>query len=339
MQYKQLGRSGIFTTDLALVTMIFGETQGRGTPKEEAIRLIHAYLDAGGNHIDTANVYAGGRSEEITGEALKSRRDQVILATKCHFPAEKGINDFGSSRYNIIKSTDASLKRLDTDYIDLMYVHCWDPITPLEETMRALDDLVTSGKVRYIGVSNFKAWHVMKAQGLADQTGQSRFIAAQYQYSLVKRDMEYEFSDLLPNEGLGLCPWGPLGGGFLSGKYRRDQKPETIAEGRIGDTNEQHEEAWHRRNTEQNWQILAAVEDIMAAHEATPAQVALAWLRQKSYVSSVILGVRTMTQLADNLKAAELTLTEADMDQLDAVSRLPELYPYRMIEAYGRKWP
>lgn len=339
MDYKQLGRSGIFTTDLALGTMIFGETQGRGTSEDESIRLIQRYLDAGGNHIDTANVYAAGRSEEITGKAIAGQRDHLLLATKCYFPMTQDVNDYGASRRNILASVEDSLRRLNTDYIDLLYLHCWDPITPIQESLRALDDLVSSGKVRYLGASNYKAWQIMKALGVADQLGYHRFIAAQYQYSLVKRDLEYEFTDLLAAEGLGLCPWGPLGGGFLSGKYRKDQRPTSIAEGRIGETSDTHEESWERRATEQNWHILEQVEEVMAHHGATHAQIALAWLRHKSYVSAVIMGARTMEQLEDNLKAAEIQFSAEDMAVLDEASKLPELYPYRMIEAYGRKWP
>ncbi|MEO0899384.1 MAG: aldo/keto reductase [Bacteroidota bacterium] len=339
MNYKQLGRSGIFVSDLCLGTMIFGETAGRGTPADEARKIIQAYLDAGGNHIDTANAYAGGASEEITGSAIKGVRDQVVLATKCNFPTQSGPNHFGLSRFNIIDSVDQSLKRLDTDYIDLLYVHCWDEFTPLEESMRALDDVVTSGKVRYLGVSNYKAWQVMKALGLADQLGYHRFIAAQYQYSLVKRDLEYEFTDLFEHEGLGLCPWGPLGGGFLSGKYRKDQRPSSITEGRIGATDETHEESWERRSTEKNWNILEVLGNIAAERQVSYPQVALAWLREKPNVSSVILGVRTMEQFVDNMGAAEINLNDEEMYMLDEASKMPELYPYRMIEAYGRKHP
>ncbi|MEL6133773.1 MAG: aldo/keto reductase [Bacteroidota bacterium] len=339
MKFQRLGNAGIFVSDLCLGTMIFGETEGRGTSEEVAISMIHQYLDAGGNHIDTANAYVGGLSEEITGKAIADRRSSVILATKYNFPIHRGPNDYGASRWNLIQSLEGSLRRLNTDYIDLLYIHCWDPFTPVEEMMRSLDDVVRQGKVRYIGVSNFKAWQVMKAQGIAEMRGYVSFVAAQYQYSLVKRDIEYEFMDLMASEGLGLCPWGPLGGGFLSGKYHPDQKPSDLSEGRIAGTTDQQEESWDRRNTAQNWATLEVVESIAKEREASHAEVALAWLREKPFVSSVILGARTPEQLAQNLKAGELDLTPEEMGRLDAVSALPELYPYRMIEAYGRKWP
>jgi len=339
MKFQQLGKSGIFVSDLCLGTMIFGETEGRGTSEDVAIRMIHQYLDAGGNHVDTANAYAGGRSEEITAKALADRRQHVILATKYNFPLVQGPNNFGASRWNLIQTLEGSLKRLQTDYIDLLYIHCWDPYTPVEEMMRSLDDVVRQGKVRYIGVSNFKAWQVMKAQGIAEMRGHVSFVAAQYQYSLVKRDIEYEFIDLLESEGLGLCPWGPLGGGFLSGKYHPDQKPMDLSEGRIGGMSDMNEESWERRNTAQNWATLEVVEEIAQARGATHAQIALASLRGKSFVSSVILGARTPEQLAQNLEAGSIDLTAEEMQRLDEVSALPELYPYRMIEAYGRKWP
>ncbi|MEQ9301955.1 MAG: aldo/keto reductase [Cyclobacteriaceae bacterium] len=337
MNYRQLGKSGIFVTDLCLGTMIFGETEGRGTPAKEASAMIRAYIDAGGNHVDTANVYAGGESERITGKAIKADRADIILASKVNFPTLKGINNFGLSRRNIINSVHDSLGRLDTDYIDLLYVHCWDQYTPLEESLRALDDLVTAGKVRYIGVSNFKAWQLMKGLAMSDSNLWSRFIAAQYQYSLVKRDVEYEFSDLLLSENVGMVPWGPLGGGFLSGKYKKDQRPEDFGDGRIGGTPDGNEESWERRNTERNWQIIEAVGQVAEELDATYSQVALAWLLAQSTVASVIIGVRTMEQLTDNIGASALKLSVSHLELLNQASELPELYPYRMIQAYGRK--
>ena len=200
--------------------------------------------------------------------------------------------------------------------------------------MSALENLVSHGHVRYIGVSNFKAWQLMKALNISDAHGWSRFVAGQYQYSLIKRDIEYEFSDLSLTEGVGITPWSPLGGGFLSGKYTRDEKPE---EGRISTTGEKNEESWARRNTERNWRVLEVVEEVAQAHGASVPQVALAWLRQREEVSSVILGVRTLAQLKDNLGAADLTLSEEDINKLDEASTPPELYPYRMIRDYGAR--
>lgn len=331
MQFHPLGRSGLITSNLTLGTMIFGEKASRSTPRNEALKIIDAYLAAGGNHLDTADVYAEGRSEEIVGEAIKGKRSEVIVATKVRFPTGKGVNEVGLSRHHIMDGVHQSLKRMKTDYIDLLYIHCFDPITPMEETVRALEDLVVSGKVRYLGLSNFKAWQVMKLQSLCEKMGANPFIAAQYQYSLVKRDMEYEFFDLLESEGLGLLPWGPLGGGFLTGKYKREE-PTT---GRIANTEDHTEEAWARRNTEQNWRIIDKVGELTEKYHATHSQIALAWILAKSIVPSVILGVRTMPQLEDNLKAKDLVLDRSDVEALDKISALPELYPYRMIEAYG----
>ena len=333
MKYAPIGRSGLITSNLTLGSMIFGEQSNRSTPEKEALEIIDYYLDAGGNHIDTADVYAGGRSEEIVGKSLKNRRKEVILATKVRFRTRPNLNAEGLSRLNIVEGVHSSLKRLQTDYIDLLYLHCFDPITPLEETIRALEDLTSEGKVRYIGLSNFKAWQLMKAQGLSHQLNTNRFIAAQYQYSLVKRDLEYEFFDLLESEGVGLLPWGPLGGGFLTGKYSKDQPTS----GRIATTSAETEESWERRNTEKNWKIIDKVKALAEKYSATPSQVSIAWILSKKVVSSVILGVRTLGQLSDNLAAKDLVLSVEDIRELDALSALPELYPYRMIEAYGQR--
>lgn len=335
MRYTPLGRSGLITSTITLGTMLFGENKARKTPEADAHRIMDHYLDAGGNHLDTANGYAEGRSEEIIGRYLKNgKRQDIILATKVRFPTGTGPNDVGLSRLHIMDSVEASLRRLQTDYIDLLYLHCWDPVTPIEETVRALDDVVRSGKVRYLGISNFKGWQLMKAQGLARHLGYSPFIAAQYQYSLIKRDLEYEFLDLCEAEGIGLLPWGPLGGGFLAGKYSPDQRPTS---GRIATTPAHDEESWERRNTEQNWAILEVVDSIAKAHNSTHVAVALAWLLSRSVVPSIIIGPRTEEQLKQNLAAANLALSTEELAQLDAVSEMPELYPYRMIQAYGQR--
>lgn len=334
MKYKQLGKSGLIVSELALGTMLFGETSTRGTAEKEALDLVHHFLDQGGNHIDCANVYAGGISEEITGKAIRDRRNDVVLATKVRFPMSEKVNDQGLSRKHIIASVEASLRRLNTDYLDLLYMHSWDPLTPIEESLRAFDDLVKQGKIRYTGVSNFKAWQMMKALGVSKQYKWVGFIAAQYQYSLVKRDVEYEFTDLCKSEGVGLVPWGPLGGGFLSGKYHVDQKP---TQGRISTTAEHTEEAWERRSNAQNWSILEEVTVIARERDMSIPQVALLWVKQQQAVSSVILGARTMDQLKDNLMAQDLLLTSEELEKLDSVSQLPELYPYRMIEAYTQR--
>ncbi len=331
MRYKQIGKSGLITSNLTLGTMIFGEQSDRGTPKKEALKLIDQYFDLGGNHLDTADVYANGQSEIIVGEAVKSRRHEIVISTKARFRTLQHVNGEGLSRLHMIEGVNASLKRLQTDYLDLLYLHCFDPLTPLEETIRALEDLIGSGKVRYIGISNFKAWQLMKAQGLTRQLNANAFIAAQYQYSLVKRDLEFEFFDLVASEGVGLLPWGPLGGGFLTGKYKKE-KPTT---GRIATTADDTEESWARRNLDKNWKIVETIQLLANKYESTPSQIAIAWILSKSVVSSVILGVRTQAQLADNLEATNLELSQEDLIELNTLSSLPELYPYRMIADYG----
>lgn len=339
MKYRQLGKSGVLVSDLCLGTMIFGEESSRGTSKKEAVKIIHRYLDAGGNHIDTANVYAGGRSEEIVGEALKGHRQNIILATKVRFSMGDGLNDQGLSRYHIAAQVEASLKRLQTDTIDLYYMHCWDSLTPLEESLRAFDDLVKAGKVRYMGVSNFKAWQIMKALATSDANHLNRFVAGQYQYSLVKRDIEYEFVDLCVSEGIGIVPWGPLGGGFLTGKYQPGEKPEDANAGRLAVMAEDTEEYWERRSTQRNWKIVEAVGKIARDRKHSYAQIALAWLRAKPFVSSIVIGARTLSQLEDNLKSAEIELSSEEMETLDRASKMPELYPYRFIENYDNRKP
>ena len=319
-----------------LGTMIFGEQSSRGTDARTATRMIETFLDAGGNHIDTADVYAAGRSEEIVGQAIKSRRDQVVLATKVRFSMGNSPNAEGLSRHHILQGVEASLRRLQTDVIDLLYAHCWDPLTPLDETLRAFDDLVTAGKVRYIGVSNFKAWQLMQALALSDARGWARFVAAQYQYSLVERNIEGEFSDLCRTEGLGLTPWGPLGGGLLTGKYQPGDKPD---EGRLAMMPAETEEAWHRRANERNWRIVQTVSEIAEAHGVTASQIALAWLLRQPAVASIILGVRTPAQLEDNLAASRITLTDEQLARLDQVSAPEPRYPYRFLEHYAARNP
>jgi aryl-alcohol dehydrogenase-like predicted oxidoreductase len=333
MEYRLLGGSGLKVSELCLGTMVFGDESSRGAPAKESKEMIRRFLDEGGNHVDTANVYAGGRSEEIVGEAIKERRGEVILATKVRFAMGESPNDEGLSRHNILRAVEASLTRLQTDYIDLLYMHCWDPLTPLEESLRAFEDLVTDGKVRYIGVSNFKAWQLMKSIGVSRSRGWARFVAGQYQYSLIVRDIEREFIDLFQEEGIGLVPWGPLGGGFLSGKYDKGEgKP---SEGRLAMMTEETEEAWHRRANERNWAIVEGVDEIAKAHGCTHAQVALAWALKQPAVCSVVIGVRTMSQLKDNLKAIKIELTAEQLERLDRVSTFELGYPYRFMQVYG----
>lgn len=333
MQYRQLGRSGLLVSDICLGTMIFGEEGHRYTPPEDAWHMLDQYVDAGGNFIDTANVYANGRSEEIIGEWLKTqRRDELVLATKVRFARGDHPNALGLSRFHIMHEVENSLRRLRIDTIDLYYAHMWDSLTPIDETLRAFDDLITQGKVRYIGVSNYKAWQVMKTLATSDALNLNRIIAGQYQYSLITREVEYEYIDLFAAEGVAMVPWGPLAGGFLTGKYQRDEQP---ASGRIANTPAQDEEAWERRNIERNWTILDAVTEIAAAHDATHTHIALAWLLAQPTVASVIIGPRTPEQLEDNLGASDLVLAGEELAKLDEVSALPDVYPYRMMKLYG----
>ncbi len=336
MKYRKLGRSGVLVSELALGTMIFGESSPRATDEATALRMIDRFLDAGGNHIDTANVYADGRSEEIVGKAMKGRRDKIFLATKVHFRKGPGPNDIGLSRVHIMREVENSLRRLQTDYIDLYYAHCWDEVTPIEEMLRAFDDLVTAGKVRYIGVSNFHAWQIMKSLAISDAHGWVRFVAAQMQYSLVVRDIEYEFTPLALDQGVGLVPWSPLGGGFLSGKYRRGERPTS---GRLAYLGDESESSWRRRAVERNWQIIDAVGEIAEERGKTYAQVALAWLRAQPGVVSIVIGARTEEQLEDNLGSVGWDLTGDELDRLNRVSAPPDMYPYRMIKQYGRRMP
>lgn len=337
MKYNPLGDSGLMVSEACLGTMIFGEESERSTDEETALQMIDEFIEAGGNFIDTANVYADGVSEKIVGKALKKyNRDDFVLATKVRFSMGEGPNKEGLSRKHIIKECRASLERLGVDTIDLYYLHSWDPITPIEETMRALKYLIDSAMVKYIGVCNFKAWQVMKALENSKMLDTSRFIAAQYQYSLVERNIEGEFISMCENEGMGLVPWGPLGGGFLSGKYEKGDKP---SKGRISTMPDKAPESWHRRSTERNWEILDKVGEIAENRGKTHPQVALSWLRQKQYVSSIIVGARTPNQLEENLSAFNWDLTEKEVEELDEVS-LPmslSLYPYRFIRKYSSR--
>jgi len=272
VEYRRLGRTGLMVSELCLGTMTFG----RELDEEGSKGMVGAFLEAGGNFIDTADVYSQGLSEEITGRALKGLdRDSYVLATKVRFPMGDGPNDAGLSRKHVLSGCDASLDRLGLDHIDLYQVHCWDRLTPIEETMEALDDLVGAGKVRYVGVSNFAAWQIMKALGVSEARGLARFVSLQPQYSLVERNIEYELVPLCREEGLGILPWGPLGGGFLSGKYRRDERPPEGS--RIAGAPDDLEEAWDRRATERNWNVLDVIGEIYDETGKSYAQISLNW--------------------------------------------------------------
>ena len=326
MEYRQLGRSGLRISKLTLGTMTFG---GRGdfasvgsTDLDGARRHIDMAIDAGVNIIDTADIYSAGASEELVGQALRGRRDSVLLATKARFPMGPGTNDAGLSRHHLIRACEASLRRLQTDHIDLYQVHEWDGQTPLEETLGALDHLVRSGKVRYVGSSNFGGWQVTKALGISARTGLTAFVSQQVYLSLQERSAEFEIVPSAIDQGLGLLIWSPLAGGLLTGKYRRGQPPPAGT---------RHAGDWSEPpvyDEDKLYDTIEVLVSVAEAHGVSAAQVALAWLLQRPGITSVIVGARTDEQLADNLAAATLELTTAERARLEAVSRPPLPYPF-----------
>lgn len=330
MKTRFLGNTGVKVSELCFGVMTFG---GKGywtrvgqVQQTEADELVGMAIDAGVNFFDTANVYSEGRSEEILGKALGTKRYDIILATKVRGRMGSGPNDLGLSRRHIIESCDASLKRLGTDYIDLYQVHAFDPRTPLEETLRALDDLVRQGKVRYIGASNFTGWQLMKALGISERQNLERFVTLQAYYSLVARDLELELVPLSLDQGLGILPWSPLGGGFLTGKYRRGRPRPDGA--RRTDPNDQ----FLLFDEERGFAIVDELEKIARAHDATITQAALNYLLRKPGVTSVIFGARTKEQLADNLKTTDWEMAPEDVARLDELSPPPRVYPYWMLD-------
>ncbi len=325
MEYRRLGDTGLMVSELCLGCMTFG----READEEASRGLVARFLEAGGNFVDTADVYTRGRSEEITGRSLKGVRDDVVLATKVRFPMGDGPNDVGLSRKHVIRGCEDSLRRLGTDYIDLYQVHCWDAATPLEETLAALTDLVRAGKVRYVGVSNFTAWQLMKSVGVSDALGFERFVCLQPQYSLVERNIEREVLPVCEEEGIGVIPWSPLGGGFLSGKYRRGEEPPKGS--RISEAVESMEEYWDRRATERNWRVLDVVGRISEETGKSYAQISLNWLLRQPAVTAPIIGARTIEQLEDNLGASGWELDEEQVGDLSEAGALEDVYPYRFI--------
>ncbi|MGH3108014.1 MAG: aldo/keto reductase [Rubrobacter sp.] len=325
MEYRRLGDTGLMVSELCLGCMTFG----REASEEDSKRLVDRFLDAGGNFIDTADVYSKGVSEEITGRTIKGVRDEVVLATKVYFPMGEGPNDTGLSRKHVTQGCEDSLRRLGTDYIDLYQVHCWDSATPLKETLSALTDLVRSGKVRYMGVSNFTGWQLVKSVCLSEANGLERFVCLQPQYSLVERNIEREILPICLEEGLGVIPWSPLGGGFLSGKYRREEEPPEGS--RISEAVASMEEHWDRRATDRNWRALDVVGRISEETGKSYAQISLNWLLRQDGVTAPIIGARTLEQLEDNLGASGWTLDEEQVEELSDASALEDVYPYRFI--------
>ena len=326
MEYRNLGKSGLRISVLTMGTMTFGGTGGfaqvGSTGVDEARRQIDMCLDAGINLIDTADVYSNGLSEEIIGQVLPGRRHDVLVATKVRMPMGTGPNDAGLSRQHILSGCEASLRRLGTDHIDLYQVHEWDGVTPLEETLEALDLLVRSGKVRYVGASNYAGWQLMKALGLADRHGLPRFVSQQIYYSLQSRDAEYELIPAAVDQGLGVLVWSPLAGGLLTGRYRRDQRPDSGSR-QLTDWNEPP--VYDQDKLHDTVDVLVSVGE---EHGVSAARVALAYLLAKPAVTSLVVGARTSEQLADNLAAADLELSPADIERLDKVSAPVLLYPY-----------
>ncbi|HEY5189020.1 MAG TPA: aldo/keto reductase [Solirubrobacteraceae bacterium] len=326
MEYRALGSTGLQISALTLGTMTFGGEGDFGkvgaTDVAGARRQIDMVRDAGVNLIDTADIYSTGRSEEIVGEVLEGRRDDFLVATKVRFRMGEAPNMAGLSRHHVISACEASLRRLRTDHIDLYQVHEWDGLTPLEETLGALQHLVDSGKVRYVGVSNYAAWQVMKALGIAERGHLPRFVSQQVYYSLQERSIEYELVPMALDQGLGTLVWSPLAGGLLSGKYRRGQDaPE----------GSRHLTDWGEPPVYDEDALYDTIDVLVAVAEdrgVSPAQVALAWLLTRPSVSSVVVGARTDEQLADNLKAAELELGDDELTRLEEVSRPRLLYPF-----------
>jgi aryl-alcohol dehydrogenase-like predicted oxidoreductase len=335
MRNKPLGRTGLFVSELCLGTMTFGGGTGMWAQigdlqQADAERLIGQAIDAGINFIDTADVYAGGLSEQITGQAMKNLkipRENIVVATKVFGDTGTGANTRGNSRAHILDGVKASLKRLQLDHIDLYQIHGFDPATPIEETVRALDQLVRHGHVRYVGVSNWAAWQIVKALGIAERLGLSRFESLQAYYTVAGRDLEREIVPMLASEGLGLMVWSPLAGGLLSGKFGRDQQAQS--------GNRRTNFDFPPVNKDRAYDCIDAMRLLAQAKGVSVAQIALAWLLHQPQVTSVIVGAKRPEQLTDNLAAAQVSLNADDLKALDAVSRLPAEYPGWMFERQG----
>ncbi|AST69428.1 aldo/keto reductase [Kosakonia cowanii] len=336
MRYKKLGNTGLFVSELCLGTMTFGGQEDMWgkigqLQQAQAEELVGRALDAGINFIDTADVYSGGRSEAITGQALKNLkvpRENVVVATKVFGETgTAGVNSRGSSRFHIIQSVKASLKRLQLDHIDLYQLHGFDPATPMEETLYALDTLVQHGHVRYIGVSNWAAWQIAKALGISERLGLARFASLQAYYTIAGRDLERELVPMMQSENVGLMVWSPLAGGLLSGKYGRDGKAE--AGGR------RVEFDFPPVNKDRAFDCVDVMRTIADSKGVSVAQIALAWLLHQQAVTSVIIGAKRPEQLDDNLAATSVQLSDEELKQLDAVSALPREYPGWMLERQG----
>ena len=333
MKYNFLGNTGLVVSELCFGTMTFGGSGGGiwsniGKLQQESVNeLMKTVVDSGINFIDTANVYSFGESERLLGQSIRQaglNRNELVIATKVRGRMGEGKNYVGLSRYHIFQSVDESLQRLQMDHIDILYVHGVDPKTPVEETMRALNDIVLTGKVRYIAVCNWPAWMVMKALGIADKHGWNKFVGMQYYYSLSSRDIEREVLPVSIDQNLGVMPWSPLAGGFLSGKYTRNNEKAGDSRRDIFD--------FPPVNKEKAYDIIDVITEVGKQYKVSAAQVALAWVRLQKGVTSTIIGAKNPDQLLDNIKSTELVLSENDLKKIDEVSALPREYPGWMVE-------
>lgn len=332
MKYNLLGNTGLIVSEICFGTMTFGGSNGGiwtnigKVQQDEVNSLMQTVVDSGINFIDTANIYSFGESEQLLGQSiidLKLNRHDLVIATKVRGRMGEGMNNVGLSRSNIFQSVDASLKRMQLDFIDILYVHGTDLLTPIEETMRALNDIVLTGKVRYIAVCNWPAWMVMKALGIADKYGWNKFVGMQYYYSLSSRDIEREVLPVAIDQNLAVMPWSPLAGGFLSGKYTRDNE-------KIGSRRDNFD--FPSINKDKTYDIIDVIAGIGKQYNATPAEVALAWVRLQKGITSTIIGAKNIDQLRDNIKSVDITLSADDLKKIDEVSALTKEYPQWMVE-------
>lgn len=331
MKYNFLGNTGLVVSELCFGTMTFGGKgywEAIGKIQQQGVNdLVKMAVDSGINFVDTANVYSFGESEKLLGQSLKDlaiNRHDLVIATKVRGRMGEGVNNAGLSRYHIFQSVDESLQRLQMDHIDILYVHGVDPATPVEEIMRSLNDIVLTGKVRYIAICNWPAWMVMKAIGIAKQHGWNQFVGMQYYYSLSGRDIEREILPLALDQNLAVMPWSPLAGGFLSGKYTRNNE-------KAGDSRRDSFD-FPPVNKEKAYDIIDVLVEVGQLHHVSVAEVALAWVRQQKGITSTIIGAKNTEQLQANIKSTEVQLTEDDLKKIDEVSALPKEYPGWMVE-------
>ncbi len=331
LRYKLLGRSGLRVSEICLGTMSFGNDWGFGADEETSHKVLDAYAEAGGNFLDTANKYHNGETEEICGNWLKGKRHEMVVATKYTLAMNhKDPNTAGNHRKNLVRSVEKSLERLDTDYIDLLWVHAWDNLTPYEETLRALDDIIRSGKVLYVGISDAPAWVVSASQVHAELRGWSSYVGLQIEHSLIERTPERDLLPMADHFGLSVLAWAPLGGGVLTGKYTRDGADRSDSK-RSG-SNESR-----GRTSEKNLQIARTVDAIADEVGASSAQVAVAWSMAQHYNSIPIVGARKVSQITDTLGAAEVTLSKEQLERLDKVSQIKLGFPHDFLQTQGMK--